>query len=105
MASITDRTRKRLSQKQLDQRLRSARRQQAAKARAARRQLDRIHQQLPGPVHTLNCTKKAHLCETQKTAKDELRDPNKMTNSGAPFDVENRVAWKECTHGETVTTG
>jgi DDE superfamily endonuclease len=53
MASITDRTRKRLSQKQLDQRLRSARRQQAAKARAARRQLDRIHQQLPGPVHTL----------------------------------------------------
>jgi hypothetical protein len=34
-----------------------------------------------------------------------LRDPNKMTNSGAPFDVENSVAWKECTHGETSSTG
>jgi hypothetical protein len=53
MASITDQPRKRLSQKQLDQRLRSVRRQQARKARQARHQLDRVHQQLPEPVHTL----------------------------------------------------
>jgi hypothetical protein len=42
-----------LSPKQLDQRLRSARRQQARKARQARHQVDRVHQQLPEPVHTL----------------------------------------------------
>ena len=53
MASITHQPRKRLSQKQLDQRLRSARRQQARKARKARRRADRVHQQLPEPVHTL----------------------------------------------------
>ena len=49
MASITRPHRKRLSREQL----RAYRRQQARKARAARRQLDRIHQQLPDPVHTL----------------------------------------------------
>jgi hypothetical protein len=53
MASITHQPRKRLSQKQLDQRLRSARREQARKARQARHQVDRVHQQLPEPVHTL----------------------------------------------------
>jgi DDE superfamily endonuclease len=53
MASITNQPRKRLSQKQLDQRLRSARRLQARKAREARHQVDRVHQQLPEPVHTL----------------------------------------------------
>jgi hypothetical protein len=53
MASITDQPRKRLSQKQLDERLRSARRQQARKARQARHQVDRVHQQLPESVHTL----------------------------------------------------
>jgi hypothetical protein len=53
MASITHQPRKRFSQKQLDQRLRSARREQARKARQARHQVDRVHQQLPEPVHTL----------------------------------------------------
>jgi hypothetical protein len=53
MASITHQPRKRLSQKQLDQRLRSARREQARKARQARHQGDRVHQQLPKPVQTL----------------------------------------------------
>ena len=53
MATITDQPRKRLSQKQLDQRLRSARRQQARKAREARHRADRVHQQLPESVHTL----------------------------------------------------
>jgi hypothetical protein len=42
-----------LSRKQLRERLRTLRRQQARKARAARRQLQRIHEQLPKPVRTL----------------------------------------------------
>jgi hypothetical protein len=49
VASITRPHRKRVSREQL----RAYRRQQARKARAARRQLDRIHQQLPNQVHTL----------------------------------------------------
>jgi DDE superfamily endonuclease len=53
MASVTDRPRARLSRKQLREQLRALRRQQARKARVARRQLDRIHQQLPKPVRTV----------------------------------------------------
>ena len=53
MASITDRTRRRLSQRQLQERLRTLRRQQARKARATRRQIDRIHQLLPKPVRAI----------------------------------------------------
>jgi DDE superfamily endonuclease len=53
MASVTDRPRTRLSPKQLREQLRAARRQQARKARTARRQLDRIHEQLPRPVRTV----------------------------------------------------
>ena len=47
MPTITDRTRKRLSQKQLRNQCRASRRPQARKARASRRQIDRIHDQLP----------------------------------------------------------
>src|SRR5512135_1597077 len=50
MTSLPDRPRPRLSRKQLRERLRTLRRQQARKARAARRQLERIHQQLPKVV-------------------------------------------------------
>ena len=64
MASVTDRPRKRSSQKelrlqvrgkrlspkQLKQAIRAYRRQLAQKARAARRRIDRNHQQLPEPV-------------------------------------------------------
>jgi len=53
MTSLPDRSRARLSRKQLRERLRTLRRQQARKARAARRQLQRIHEQLPKPVRTL----------------------------------------------------
>ena len=53
MTSLTDRTRARLSPKQLRLRLRTVRRQQARKARAARRRLERIHEQLPKPVRTI----------------------------------------------------
>src|SRR5215210_8560934 len=53
MASVTDRPRTRLSPKQLREQLRAARRQQARKARTARRQLDRIHEQLPQPVRNV----------------------------------------------------
>jgi uncharacterized protein YerC len=53
MTSLTDRTRARLSPKQLRERLRARRRQQARKARAARRQLERIHQHLPTPVRAV----------------------------------------------------
>ena len=49
MASITRQCRRRLSQEQR----RTYRRQLARKARAARRQIDRNHQQLPKTVHTL----------------------------------------------------
>ena len=53
MPTITDRTRKRLSQKQLRNQCRASRRQQARKARASRRQIDRIHHQLPKQVRTV----------------------------------------------------
>jgi hypothetical protein len=53
MTSLTDRTRARLSHKQLRLRLRTVRRQQARKARAARRRLERIHEQLPKSVRTI----------------------------------------------------
>ena len=53
MPTITHRTRKRLSQKQLRNQCRASRRQQARKARASRRQIDRIHDQLPKQVRTV----------------------------------------------------
>jgi len=53
MPTITDRTRKRLSQKQLRNQCRASRRQQARKARASRRQIDRIHDQLPKQVRAV----------------------------------------------------
>ena len=67
MASVTERPRKRSSQKQLRQqlrgkrlspkqlreRIRAYRRECARKARASRRQIDRNHQQLPQPVHAV----------------------------------------------------
>src|SRR4051794_26475286 len=63
MASISDRTRTpstqgplrrpRLSPAKLRQRLRTSRRQQAHRARAARRQIDRNHHRLPAPVHAV----------------------------------------------------
>ena len=53
MPTITDRTRKRLSPKQLRNQYRASRRQQARKARASRRQIDRIHDQLPKQVRTV----------------------------------------------------
>jgi hypothetical protein len=53
MTSVTDRTRPRLSRKQLRLRLRTARQQQARKARVARRRLERIHERLPKPVRTI----------------------------------------------------
>ena len=53
MPTITDRTRKRLPQKQLRNQCRASRRQQARKARASRRQIDRIHDQLPKQVRTI----------------------------------------------------
>ncbi len=53
MPTITDRTRKRLSQKQLRNQCRASRRQQARRARASRRQIDRTHDQLPKQVRTV----------------------------------------------------
>ncbi|WP_237722688.1 transposase, partial [Singulisphaera acidiphila] len=53
MTSLTDRTRARLSVKQLRLRLRTNRRRQARKARATRRRLERIHEQLPKQVRTV----------------------------------------------------
>jgi hypothetical protein len=44
---------KRLSPKQLRERLRAYRRECARKARASRRQINRNHQQLPKPVHAV----------------------------------------------------
>src|SRR4051794_34001476 len=49
MATITRRHRKRVSREQL----RAYRRRQARKARAARRQIDRIHQRLPKQARSL----------------------------------------------------
>jgi len=53
MSTVTDRPRARFSQKQVRQRLRTVRRQQARKARVARRRLERVHEQLPQPVRTI----------------------------------------------------
>ena len=67
MASIADRPRTRSAQKslrrqlrgprltpaKLQQRLRTSRRRQAQRARAARRQIDRNHHRLPTPVHAV----------------------------------------------------
>ena len=53
MPTITDRTRKRLSPKQLRNQCRASRRQQARKARASRRQIDRLHDQLPKQVRAV----------------------------------------------------
>jgi DDE superfamily endonuclease len=53
MRSLTGRPHKRLSQKQLRQRLHTVRRQQSRKARVARRRLERIHDQLPKQVRTI----------------------------------------------------
>ena len=53
MTSLTDRTRPRLSPAQLRLRLRTSRRQQARKARGARRRLERIHDRLPKQVRTI----------------------------------------------------
>ena len=51
--TITDRPNKRLSKKQLRNLYCASRRQQAQKARAARRQIDRIHDQLPKQVRAV----------------------------------------------------
>jgi hypothetical protein len=53
MGTVTGQPRKRLSAKQLRQRLRTVRRQQGRKARVARRRLERIHDQLPKQVHAI----------------------------------------------------
>jgi hypothetical protein len=53
MSSLADRPRKRLTPKRARQLLRAARRQQARKARGARRRLKRIHDQLPKQVRTI----------------------------------------------------
>ena len=53
MSTLTDRPRPRPSPKQIRQRLRTDRRQQARKARATRRRIERVHQQLPKPVRTI----------------------------------------------------
>jgi hypothetical protein len=53
MSTVTDSPPARLSPKQLRHRLRALRRHQARKARAARRQLERLHEQLPRPVRTI----------------------------------------------------
>lgn len=53
MASIPERPRKRLSPKQLRELLRAFRRQQARKARTARRRIERIHHHLPKPVRSV----------------------------------------------------
>jgi hypothetical protein len=52
MPSLPDRSRARSSPKQLRERLRGLRRQHARKARAARRQVQRTHEQLPKSVRT-----------------------------------------------------
>jgi hypothetical protein len=53
MGILASRSHKRLSHKQLQQRLRAVRRQQARKARLGRRRLEQIHDQLPKQVHTI----------------------------------------------------
>jgi hypothetical protein len=53
MTSLTDRTRSRLSPKQLRLRLRTTRQRQARKARGSRRSLERIHDRVPKQVHAI----------------------------------------------------
>src|SRR4051812_16185184 len=53
MASITERTPKRLTPKQRRDAVRDYHRRQARKARAARRQMAHNHHQLPAPVHAV----------------------------------------------------
>jgi hypothetical protein len=53
MTSLPHRPRARMSQKQLRERLRALRQQQARKARATRRRIERNHQQLPEQIRTL----------------------------------------------------
>jgi hypothetical protein len=53
MASITERTRKRLTPNQRRDAVRDYHRRQARKARAARRQIAHNHHQLPAPVHAV----------------------------------------------------
>jgi hypothetical protein len=53
MCTITDRPRKRPSQKELRQRIRAQRREQACKARVAQRKLEQIHDQLPKQARTI----------------------------------------------------
>jgi DDE superfamily endonuclease len=53
MASITERTRKRLTPKQRRDAVHDYHRRQARKARAARRQIAHHHHQLPAPVHAV----------------------------------------------------
>jgi hypothetical protein len=53
MSTLTDRPRPRLSPKQIRQRLRTARREHARKARATRRRIEQAHQQLPKPVRAI----------------------------------------------------
>lgn len=53
MATVTRRPSKRLSQRQTRELLRTVRREQARKARVARRRLERIHDQLPKQVRTI----------------------------------------------------
>jgi hypothetical protein len=53
MPTLTDRPRPRLSPKPIRERLRTARRQHARKARATRRRIERAHQQLPEAVRTI----------------------------------------------------
>jgi hypothetical protein len=53
MESTANRPRKRPAPKQIRERLRNVRREQARKARVARRQLETIHDQLPNQVQTI----------------------------------------------------
>src|SRR3954451_4937395 len=53
MATITERTRKRLTPTQRRDAVRDYHRRQARKARAARRQMAHNHHQLPAPVHAV----------------------------------------------------
>jgi hypothetical protein len=53
MSTLTDRPRPQLSPKQIRERLRTARREHARKARATRRRSERAHQQLPKPIRTI----------------------------------------------------
>ena len=53
MSTLTDRPRARLSYKQIRERLRKVKRQHARKARATRRRIEQVHQQLPKPIRAI----------------------------------------------------